>query len=124
MSYECTAEPSKIGYLMDFLISEHFPQHFRDDLTNPFDMVFGEALVYQGGVGAREDDSCGVRRAGNPDLIRQVEAPSLGRRRLSGRSAVRRRRCQLPPRRPVRWGVGRPQVSPTPSRSDTAKTSS
>jgi branched-chain amino acid transport system substrate-binding protein len=44
MSYESTAEPIKIGYLMDFVISEHFPQHFRDDLTNPFDMVFGEAL--------------------------------------------------------------------------------
>ena len=44
MSYESTAEPIKIGYLMDFLISEHFPQHFRDDLTDPFDMVFGEAL--------------------------------------------------------------------------------
>jgi hypothetical protein len=35
MSYESTAEPIKIGYLMDFLISEHFPQHFRDDLTVP-----------------------------------------------------------------------------------------
>ena len=44
MSYESSAEPIKIGYLMDFLISEHFPQHFRDDLTDPFDMVFSEAL--------------------------------------------------------------------------------
>jgi branched-chain amino acid transport system substrate-binding protein len=44
MSYESAAGPIKIGYLMDFLISEHFPQHFREDLTNPFDLVFGEAL--------------------------------------------------------------------------------
>ncbi|RDH79796.1 amino acid ABC transporter substrate-binding protein [Mycolicibacterium moriokaense] len=45
MSYESSAEPIKIGYLMDFLISEHFPQHFRDDLTDPFHMVFAEALT-------------------------------------------------------------------------------
>jgi hypothetical protein len=44
MSYESTAEPIKIGYLMDFLLPEGYPQESRDDLTNPFDMVFGEAL--------------------------------------------------------------------------------
>jgi branched-chain amino acid transport system substrate-binding protein len=44
MSYESTAEPIKIGYLMDFLLSEDFPQHYRDDLTIPFDIVFGQAL--------------------------------------------------------------------------------
>jgi len=27
MSYESTAEPVKIGYLMDFLLSDDFPQH-------------------------------------------------------------------------------------------------
>jgi branched-chain amino acid transport system substrate-binding protein len=43
MSYESTAEPIKIGYLMDFLISKDYPQDRRDDLTIPFDMVFGEA---------------------------------------------------------------------------------
>ena len=44
MSYESKAEPIKIGYLMDFLLSDDFPQHYRDDLTIPFDMVFGDAL--------------------------------------------------------------------------------
>ena len=44
MSYESTAEPIKIGYLMDFLLSDDFPQHYRDDLTIPFDMVFEDAL--------------------------------------------------------------------------------
>jgi len=45
MSYESTAEPVKIGYLMDFLLSDDFPQHYRDDLTIPFDMVFEEAMA-------------------------------------------------------------------------------
>jgi hypothetical protein len=45
MSYESTAEPIKIGYLMDFLLPENYPQDLRDDLTNPFDMVFGDAFV-------------------------------------------------------------------------------
>ncbi|MDZ7886709.1 MAG: ABC transporter substrate-binding protein [Mycobacterium sp.] len=44
MSYESSAEPIKVGYLMDFLLSDDFPQNRREDLTNPFDMVFGEAL--------------------------------------------------------------------------------
>jgi ABC-type branched-subunit amino acid transport system substrate-binding protein len=44
MSYESTAEPIKIGYLMDFLLPEGYPQELRDDLTQPFDLVFGEAL--------------------------------------------------------------------------------
>jgi hypothetical protein len=26
MSYESTAEPTKIGYLMDFLLSDDYPQ--------------------------------------------------------------------------------------------------
>jgi branched-chain amino acid transport system substrate-binding protein len=44
MSYGSTAEPIKIGYLMDFLLPTDCPQHLRDDLTNPFDMVFCDAL--------------------------------------------------------------------------------
>ena len=44
MFYESTAEPIKIGYLMDFLLSDDYPQDRRDDLTIPFDMVFGDAL--------------------------------------------------------------------------------
>ena len=46
MSYESTAEPIKIGYLMDFMLPADYPQHLRDDLTNPFDMVFGDALEH------------------------------------------------------------------------------
>ncbi|MGZ5364189.1 MAG: ABC transporter substrate-binding protein, partial [Mycobacterium sp.] len=45
MSYESTAEPIKIGYLMDFKLSDDFPQHYRDDLTIPFDMVFEDAMA-------------------------------------------------------------------------------
>jgi hypothetical protein len=45
MSYESTAEPVKIGYLMDFLLSDDFPQHYRDDLTIPFDMVFEKPMA-------------------------------------------------------------------------------
>jgi branched-chain amino acid transport system substrate-binding protein len=44
MSYESTAEPIKIGYLMDFLLPDDYPQEKRDDLTIPFDMVFGDAF--------------------------------------------------------------------------------
>ncbi len=43
MSYESTAEPIKIGYLMDFLLSDDYPRDRRDDLTIPFDIVFDEA---------------------------------------------------------------------------------
>ena len=46
MSYESTAEPIKIGYLMDFLLPENYPQDLRDDLTNPFDIVFGDAFEH------------------------------------------------------------------------------
>ena len=44
MSYESTAEPIKIGYLFDFLLPEAYPQEMRDDLTQPFDLVFSEGL--------------------------------------------------------------------------------
>ena len=43
MSYESTAEPIKVGYLMDFTLPDSYPQHMRDDLTLPFDMIFDEA---------------------------------------------------------------------------------
>jgi hypothetical protein len=32
MAYESTAEPIKIGDLMDFLLSDDYPQHRQDDL--------------------------------------------------------------------------------------------
>ena len=44
MSYESTAEPIKVGYLMDVKLPDYFPQEMRDDFTAPFDLVFGEAL--------------------------------------------------------------------------------
>ena len=44
MSYESTAEPIKIGYLMDFKLPDLYPQEMKEDLSNPFDLVFGEAL--------------------------------------------------------------------------------
>jgi len=30
---------------MDFLLSDDFPQHYRDDLTIPCDMVFEKAMA-------------------------------------------------------------------------------
>lgn len=43
MSYESTAQPIKIGYLMDFLLPEGFPKTYFEDLTQPFDLVFKQA---------------------------------------------------------------------------------
>jgi branched-chain amino acid transport system substrate-binding protein len=42
MSYESTAEPIKIGYLMDFRLPEFYPQEMRDDFSQPFELVFDE----------------------------------------------------------------------------------
>ena len=44
MTYESSAEPIKIGYLMDFLLSDDFAEDRWADLTIPFDMVFEEAV--------------------------------------------------------------------------------
>ena len=44
MSYESASEPIKIGYLMDFRLPEGYPREMRDDLTRPFELVFGEGL--------------------------------------------------------------------------------
>jgi len=43
MPYESTAEPIKLGYLMDFRLPPYYPQEMRDDLTRPFELVFEEA---------------------------------------------------------------------------------
>ncbi|MGW5381566.1 ABC transporter substrate-binding protein [Nocardia sp. NPDC003963] len=45
MAYESTAEPIKIGYLMDFRLPESFPSEMRADFSLPFDLVFDEALA-------------------------------------------------------------------------------
>ena len=44
MSYESTAEPIKLGYLMDFRLPPFYPQAMRDDFARPFDLVFREGL--------------------------------------------------------------------------------
>jgi ABC-type branched-subunit amino acid transport system substrate-binding protein len=44
VSYERTAEPIKMGYIMDFLLPDSYPAELRQDLTNPFDMIFEEGL--------------------------------------------------------------------------------
>ena len=36
MSYESTAEPIKVGYLMDFTLPPGFPEELRDDFTQTF----------------------------------------------------------------------------------------
>lgn len=44
MSYESASEPIKIGYLMDFRLPAAYPREMREDLTRPFELVFGNAL--------------------------------------------------------------------------------
>ncbi|HET9732314.1 MAG TPA: ABC transporter substrate-binding protein [Acidimicrobiales bacterium] len=44
MAYESSAEPIKVGYLMDFKLPDDFPQEPRDDLVLPFQMVFDQGL--------------------------------------------------------------------------------
>src|SRR5271167_1779186 len=44
MSYESTAEPIKVGYLMDFTLPPGFPDEMKADFTQCFDIVFDEAL--------------------------------------------------------------------------------
>ena len=45
MSVREHSRADQIGYLMDFKLSDDFPQHYRDDLTIPFDMVFEDAMA-------------------------------------------------------------------------------
>ncbi len=44
MSYESTAEPIKVGYLMDFRLPPGFPEEMCASFTQRFDLVFDEAL--------------------------------------------------------------------------------
>jgi ABC-type branched-subunit amino acid transport system substrate-binding protein len=44
VSYESTAEPIKLGYLFDFKLPDGYPQEMRDDLVQPFHLVFAEGL--------------------------------------------------------------------------------
>ena len=44
MSYVSTAEPIKIGYLIDFRLPPGYPQEMRDDFTRPFELVFNQGL--------------------------------------------------------------------------------
>jgi branched-chain amino acid transport system substrate-binding protein len=43
MSYESTAEPIKVGYLMDFTLPPGFPEELKASFTQCFDLVFEEA---------------------------------------------------------------------------------
>ena len=45
MSYESTAEPIKVGYLFDLMLPADFPQHKREELIRPFDLIFNDALT-------------------------------------------------------------------------------
>jgi len=44
MAYESSAEPIKLGYLCDFRFPEGFPREQRDDLFQPFELVFDEGV--------------------------------------------------------------------------------
>jgi len=44
VSYESTAEPIKVGYLMDFTLPPGFPDEMKADFTQVFDIVFDEAV--------------------------------------------------------------------------------
>ena len=45
MSYESSAEPIRLGYLFDFRLPDGYPQEQRDDLVQPFELVFDEGLA-------------------------------------------------------------------------------
>jgi ABC-type branched-subunit amino acid transport system substrate-binding protein len=45
VSYESTAEPIKLGYLMDFKLPEGYPEDSRNDLVFPFHLVFEQGLA-------------------------------------------------------------------------------
>lgn len=40
MSYESTAEPIKVGYLMDFTLPPGFPEVLQATFAQTFDLVF------------------------------------------------------------------------------------
>ena len=42
-SYDTTAEPITIGYLMDFTLPPMFPEEMKADFTRCFDLIFEEA---------------------------------------------------------------------------------
>lgn len=42
MAYESSAEPIKLGYLFDFKLPDGYPREMRDDLVQPFELVFEE----------------------------------------------------------------------------------
>ena len=44
MSYESSAEPIKVGYLMDFTLPPGFPEELLASFTRCFDLVFEEAV--------------------------------------------------------------------------------
>src|ERR1700755_918083 len=44
MPYESTAEPIKVGYLMDFTLPPGFPEELLASFTQTFDLVFSEAV--------------------------------------------------------------------------------
>ncbi|WP_285032533.1 ABC transporter substrate-binding protein [Mycolicibacterium sp. lyk4-40-TYG-92] len=45
MSYESTAQPIKLGYLMDFRLPDAYPKEMKDDLSQSFELVFKTALA-------------------------------------------------------------------------------
>jgi branched-chain amino acid transport system substrate-binding protein len=45
MSYESTAEPVKVGYLMDFKLPPGFPEELFASFTQTFDLIFEEAVA-------------------------------------------------------------------------------
>src|SRR6478752_4937556 len=46
MSYESTAEPIKVGYLMDFTLPPGFPEDLFASFTQCFDLIFEEAVEH------------------------------------------------------------------------------
>jgi branched-chain amino acid transport system substrate-binding protein len=44
VSYESVAQPIKLGYLFDFVLPEAYPKEAREDLTQPFELVFRQGL--------------------------------------------------------------------------------
>ena len=86
VSYESTANPIKVGYLMDFVLPAEYPQDRRLDLTQSLDLVFERG--YRDGVIDRPIEV----------VYREVEGPPEGIGQGGHRRVRRARRRGLPRR--------------------------
>jgi hypothetical protein len=102
MSYESTAAPIKIGYLMDLRLPAFYPQEMRDDLTRSLELVFSEGVQQKiidrpVEIAFREVEGLpkGTVKAvidAFGELVDEGCAPPAAAAAAAGRAALRRRR--------------------------------